>query len=137
MDVMKEDIPMPDVGKPQGRVKFLQRDKGIQIGYVLQLPIKPNPVSALPQKYRQETKLDNGLTVGPPDQVSYQGRFIFDLQDSDGFTLAKIVGPLEWFAAASDNPEQGTTDGTAPLSIVQRTKKIAVSFSAEKCNICD
>jgi len=133
---MKDDIPPPSAGKPEGRVKFLQHDKGIQIGYVLKLPIKPNPVSALPQKYRQETKLASGFVIGPPDQISYTGDFTFVLQDNDGFTLAKIKGPPERLTAASDNPIQGETEQTVPQSIAEHTKKIAVSFEAEKCDVC-
>jgi len=137
MAVMKRDIPPPEPGKLEGRVKFLQNDTGIQIGYVLKLPMKANPVSALPAKYRREEKLPNGMTIGPPDQVSYTGKFSFRLEDSDGFTLAKITGPDEYLTAASDNPIQGKTADTVPESVAKRTKKIAVSFDAEKCNVCD
>lgn len=137
MAAMKEDIPPPEPGKLEGRVKFLQRANGIQIGYVLKLPIKPNPVAALPAKYRRETKLPNGFTIGPPDQVSYTGEFTFNLQDGDGFSLAKITGPDESLVAASDNQIQGATEATVPESVVAHTKKIAVSFDAKKCNLCD
>lgn len=137
MAAMKDDIPPPNPGKLEGRVKFLDRDKGTQIGYMLKLPIKPNPVSALPARYRQMTKLENGVTIGPPDQVSYTGKFTFILKDADGFTLAKITGPEETVTAASDNPLQGNTEETVPRSIAERTKQIAVSFDAEKCNLCD
>lgn len=134
---MKEDIPPPQPGKLEGKVKFLQRDNGIQIGYMLKLPVKPNPVSALPAKYRQETKLPNGFTIGPPEQVSYTGKFTFNLQDRDGFSLAKITGPDEFLVAASDNNLKGTTEAIVPQSVATRTKKIAVSFDANKCNICE
>lgn len=137
MAVMKADIPPPEPGRLEGRVKFLERDKGIQIGYVLKLPMKANPVSALPAKYRHETKLESGMTIGPPDQVSYTGKFTFRLEDGDGFTLAKITGPDESLTAASDNPIQGATEDTVPESVAKRTKKIAVSFDASKCNLCD
>lgn len=43
------DIPWPKTTKPSGRVKFLNRDKGEQLGYVLKLPIGPNPTAALPE----------------------------------------------------------------------------------------
>jgi hypothetical protein len=35
ISAMKSDIPPPQPGKLEGRVKFLENDKGIQIGYVL------------------------------------------------------------------------------------------------------
>jgi hypothetical protein len=134
---MKDDIPPPEPGRLEGKIKFLQRDAGIEIGYVLKLPMKANPISALPAKYRQETKLDNGFTIGPPDQVSWTGKFTFNLQDGDGFSLAKILSHDESIAGASDNQLQGVTEATVPESIAIRTKRIAVSFDAEKCNICD
>jgi hypothetical protein len=84
-----------------------------------------------------ETKLANGMTMGPPDQLSYTGKFTFNLQDDDRFTLAKISGPDETIVAASDNPIQGATEETVPESIAKRAKKIAVSFDASKCYPCD
>jgi hypothetical protein len=137
MAVMKTDIPPPEPGKLEGRIKFLERTGDIQIGYVLKLPFKPNPVAALPAKYRKITKLENSFTIGPPDQISYTGKFTFNLQDADGFSLAKITGPDEYLTAGSDNPIQGTTEATISESIAKRTKRIAVSFDAQKCNICD
>lgn len=50
-EALNGDIPWPVTTKPSVRVKFLNRDKGEQLGYVLKLPIKSNPVSALPAKY--------------------------------------------------------------------------------------
>lgn len=137
MAVIKIDIPPPEPGKLEGRVKFLERDKGIQIGYILKLPMKPNPVSALPPKYRHETKLENGMTMGPPDQVSYTGKFTFNLEDEDGFTLAKITGPDERLTAGSGNQIQGATEDTISESVARRTKKIAVSFDASQCYPCE
>lgn len=98
---------------------------------------KPNPVSALPAKYRKETSLGNGFTIGPLDQISYSGAFTFRLEDGDGFTLATVVGPDETLIAASENKLQGSTENTVPESVVKRTKKVAVSFDAKKCNLCD
>jgi hypothetical protein len=92
-NALNGDIPWPDTTRPSGQVKFLNRDKGEQLGYVLKLPIKSNPTSALPAKYRQTTKEKNGLEIGPPDQVLYEGHFQFTLKDGDGFVLLKMDGP--------------------------------------------
>ena len=136
MTAIRHDIPMPTPGTIEGTAKYLERDKGIQVGYRLKLPIKPNPVSALPEKYRKTSDYGNGFTVGPPDQVSYTGKFTFDFQDADGFSLGKITGQPEILTAAADNSIQGMTDETVSQSIAERAKKIAVSFDAEKCNLC-
>lgn len=41
-EALNGDIPWPGTTKPSGRVKFLSRDRGEQLGYILKLPIKPN-----------------------------------------------------------------------------------------------
>jgi hypothetical protein len=130
------DIPWPGTTKPSGRVKFLNRDKGQQLGYVLKLPIKPNPTAALPEKYRHTTKGNNGLEFGPPDQVLYEGHFEFTLKDADGFVLLKVDSPTEHLSAGSDNPLQGTTEQTVPTSVVERTKEVDVGFVVTSCNPC-
>ena len=78
-DALRADIPLPKNEAPQGRVKFLNRDKGIQLGYVLKLPMKPVPVSTLPEKYRKNTKFGD-FEVGPPEQVQYVGHYDFVLK---------------------------------------------------------
>lgn len=135
-DALNGDIPWPDTTKPSGRVRFLNRDKGEQLGYVLKLPIKPNPTSALPAKYRRTTKGAGGLEFGPPDQVLYEGHFQFTLKDRDGFVLLKMDGPTDHISAASENSVQGTTGGTVPDSVIERTKIVEVSFLVVNCNPC-
>ena len=130
------DIPWPKTTPPSGRVKFLNRDKGEQLGYLLKLPIGPNPTSALPEKYRRTTKDKSGLEFGPPDQVLYEGHFEFTLKDADGFVLMKLSGPTEHISAASDNSVQGTTDDTVPGSVIQRTREVDVGFLVTSCNPC-
>ena len=135
-EALNGDIPWPDTTKPSGRVKFLNRDKGEQLGYVLKLPIKANPVSALPAKYRKTTKDANGLEFGPPDQVLYEGHFQFTLKDGDGFVLLRMDGPVEHLSAAAENSVQGTTDQTVPDSVIKRTKEVDVGFLVTSCNPC-
>jgi hypothetical protein len=135
-EVLNGDIPWPNTTKPLGRVKFLNRDKGEQLGYVIKLPIKPNPVSALAAKYRRTTKDASGLEFGPPDQVLYDGHFQFTLRDGDGFVLLKMNGPTEHLSAAADNSVLGTTDQTVPDSVIKRTKEVDVGFLVTSCNPC-
>jgi hypothetical protein len=135
-DALNGDIPWPDTSKPSGRVKFLNRDNVEQLGYVLKLPIKPNPTSALPAKYRRTSKDAKGLEFGPPDQVLYEGHFQFTLKDGDGFVLLKLDGPTEHLSAAAENSVQGTTNQAVPNSVIQRTKEVDVSFLVTSCNPC-
>src|SRR5579872_61591 len=130
------DIPWPGTTKPSCRVKFLNRDNGQQLGYVIKLPIKPNPTAALPEKYRRTTKGSNGFEFSPPDEVLYEGHFEFTLKDTDGFVLMKMDGPTEHLSAGSDNAVQGSTEQTVPTSVVNRTKRVDVSFVSVSCNPC-
>lgn len=131
------DIPWPKTTKPSGKVKFLNRDKGEQLGYVLNLPIGPNPTSALPEKYHRTTRDEKGVQWGPPDQVLYEGHFEFTLKDADGFVLTKLSGLTEHLSAGSDNSVQGTTEETVPSLVIERTKEVDVSFLVASCNPCD
>jgi hypothetical protein len=135
-EALNGDIPWPKTTKPSGRVKFLSRDRGKQLGYILKLPIAPNPTAALPAKYRKITKGDNGLEYGPPDQVLYEGHFEFTLKDADGFVLMKLNGPAEHLSAASENSVQGTAEETIPDSVTRRTRQVDVSFLVTSCNPC-
>jgi hypothetical protein len=131
------DIPWPGTTKPSGRVKFLNRDKGEQLGYLIKLSIKPNPTAVLPEKYRRLTKGDNGLEFGPPDQVLYEGHFEFTLKDGDGFVLLKMESPTEHLSAGSNNLVQGTTEQTVPISVVEHTKEVDVGFLVTSCTPCE
>lgn len=135
-EALNGDIPWPDTTKPSGRVKFLNRDKGERLGYVLRLPIKPNPVAALPAKYQKTTKDATGVEFGPPNQVLYEGHFQFTLKDGDGFVLLKMDGPVEHLSAAAENSVQGTTDQTVPDSVIKRTKEVDAGFLVTSCNPC-
>jgi hypothetical protein len=130
------DVPWPETTKPTGRVKFLSRDKGEQLGYLIKLPIKPNPTAALPEKYRRKTKDPSGVEFGPPDQVLYEGHFEFTLKDADRFVLMRVSGPTEHLSAASDNSVQGTTEETVPASVIERAEEVDVSFVVVTCNPC-
>lgn len=131
------DFSMPDSKKPSGKVKFLSRDKGIQLGYILTLPIDPKPTKDLPAKYTHLKTIQGGMQVGPPDQVELQGNFEFTLKDTDGFVLFQLKGPEHYLVANSQNQVQGTVDEPVPPSIVKRTKIVEVEFYTADCVPCD
>lgn len=136
-EALNGDIPWPKTTKPSGRVKFVSRDNGERLGYILTLPIGPNPTAALPEKYRRITKDKNGMEFLPPDQVLYQGHFEFTLKDADGFVLLKIDGPVEHLSSASDNSVQGTTEQTVQTSAIMHTRSVDVSFLVTACTPCE
>jgi hypothetical protein len=135
--VISVDFSIPDSKKPNGKVKFLNRDKGIQLGYVLTLPIDPKPTKTLPAKYTGLKTIEGGMQVGPPVQFELQGNFDFTLKDKDGFVLSQLKGPEHYLEANSQNQVQGTVDDPIPPSIVKRTKIIEIEFYAADCVPCD
>ena len=135
--VISIDFSLPDGKKPAGKVKFLNRDKGIQIGYILTLPIDPKPTKTLPAKYTGVKTIEGGVQVGPPAQLEFQGNFDFILKDADGFILSQVKGPEHYLEADSQDQVQGTVDEAIPASIVKRTKIVEIAFYAADCVPCD
>lgn len=136
LDYPIDTHPTPKAMGLTGKIKFLTRDNGNQLGFILKIPIEPVPTKTLPIKDQQEEKLANGFTFGPPDQLHLEGQFDFILKDSDGFVLQKISATEQNLAAGSDNPTQGTADGIIPPSIVERTKQVQASFLVKSCYPC-
>ena len=135
------DYPIDTLRTPKakgltGKVKFLRRDNGIQLGYVLKIPVEPVPTKSLPVKDQQVEKLPNGFTIGPPDQLHLEGQFDFILKDADGFELQRLSAAEQNIAAGDDNERQGTAAGTIPSSVADLTKQVTVSFLVKSCYPC-
>ena len=133
---MEQNWEFPTSKGPDGQVKFLDRDKGTQVGYKLSFPVDPKPVAQMPEAYRHIKKLSNGWTEGPPEQLELIGKFKFSLYDADGFLLSKVLGPTEYISAGSNNAVQNTVEDPIPPSIVDRTRKVEVGFEVDDCNPC-
>jgi hypothetical protein len=136
LDYPIETSPTPKAKGLSGKVKFLTRDNGIQLGYILKIPVEPVPTKSLPLKDQQEEKLPNGFTIGPPDQLHLEGQFDFVLKDADGFELQRISAVQQNIAAGADNERQGTANDIVPPSVVERTKQVTVSFLVKSCYPC-
>ena len=135
-NAIRADIPL-SWGKLAGKVKFLERDNGLHLGYVVKLPLKSLPVSGLPPKYRKLKPVENGLRVVPGDELAYTGSFEFILKDSDGFTLMSVSSGQETLSAGRDNSVQGATNDTIPRSAAKRTKSVLAHFVVESCYPCE
>jgi hypothetical protein len=129
--------PTPKATALTGKVKFLTRDSGTQLGYLLKIPIEPVPTKSLPIKDQKEEKLPNGFTIGPPDQLHLEGQFDFILKDADGFELQRISAVQQNIAAGADNDRQGIAEGVIQPSVQERTKKVEVSFTVKSCYPCN
>ncbi len=135
MWVSQQDFTFPATHKPSGQVKFIG-ENGVRIGYKLSLSIDAAPTAKLPEPYRRTKKLPNGFSEGPPEQLQFTGQFEFTLEDQDGFVVAKVSGPTEYLLANAKNTVQSVVVQPISQSIVDRTKKIEVSFSVDDCNPC-
>lgn len=135
-DALVADVPTPWAESLTGKVKFVNRDNGIQLGYVLKLPLKPVLVSTLPEKYRKTEKLPNGFVEGPPDKLHLEGHYNFTLKDSDGFVLQKLTSPKENLETGTNNDTQSMTETSVVSSVAERTKSVVVEFLVTKCYPC-
>jgi hypothetical protein len=129
--------PTPNVKGLSGKVKFLTRDNGTQLGYILKAPLDPIPTKSLPLKDQQQTKLTDGSMVGPPEELHLEGQFDFILKDADGFELQRISALQLNLAAGDQNEKQGIADGTIPSSVQERTKRVEVSILIKNCYPCN
>lgn len=134
--IMEQEWTFPGITGLSGQVKFLDRDKGTQLGYKLSVPIEPMPTAKMPEVYKRVKKLANGWTEGPGEQLEMDGRFRFSLSDADGFLLTRVYGPTEHLYAGSKNEVQSTIEDPIPQSIVGRTRKVEVGFEVDDCNPC-
>ena len=134
--IMEQEWTFPSITGPNGQIKFLDRDKGTQLGYKLFAPIEPMPTAKMPEAYKRVKKLANGWTEGPGEQLEMDGRFRFSLSDADGFLLTRVYGPTEHLYAGSKNEVQSTIEDPIPQSIVDRTRSVEVGFEVDDCNPC-
>jgi hypothetical protein len=65
--IMEQEWTFPSITRPNGQIKFLDRDKGTQLGYKLSAPIDPMPTAKMPEAYRRER---NSPTDGRKGQVT-------------------------------------------------------------------
>jgi hypothetical protein len=136
MDALVADVPIPKAKSLSGKAKFVSRDNGLMLGFVLKLPLDPLPTSSLPEKYRKTTKGTDGFEYGPPENLHLEGHYDFVLKDADGFVIQTISSPTENLEAGAENALQGMTEAAIPASVRERTKSVVVSFLATKCYPC-
>jgi hypothetical protein len=136
MDALVADVPIPKAKSLSGKAKFVSRDNGLMLGFVLKLPLDPLPTSSLPEKYRKTTKGTDGFVYGPPENLHLEGHYDFVLKDADGFVIQTISSPTENLEAGTENALQGMIETAIPASVKERTKSVVVSFLATKCYPC-
>lgn len=137
--LLNVDIPLPEVEKPQGKAKFLDRndiEKGTRLGYVITAHIAHLDTAQIPFKYKVEKKEGN-FTLGPTTEVVYAAHLAFTLKDADGFVLMITKSPPVELWSGQENILQGETVDAIPDGVVNRTKAIVMMLTADKCETCE
>jgi hypothetical protein len=135
-EAITSEIEIPRVTPPKGRAKFLDRDTGIELGYLITVPIASLDLSKIPAKYHKPQKLASGFEIGPTEQVDYKAHFEFILKDADGFKLIAVSSDPVEAVSGQDNVFQSSANEKIPASVATRTKSIEMNLSLDKCMTC-
>lgn len=135
------DLGVPDL-KATGRVKFVpvsEHGNTYQLGYQIQIDMKPLDMSKVPTKYKQERKaVENGFayTIDPIESATYQAQFEFTLADRDGFTIATIFGNKDYVRSGQKEMHQNLVTESVSPEMLRRTKKISGHVTILTCETC-
>lgn len=136
------DISLPDIKNISGKMKFRTgRDKptDLEAGYVVEFDIDKLNKDKLPEKYRKPTpcpSAQGGCTIDPVEEVVYNAKFQFTLQDKDHFDLLSTSSGNQYIYSGQHNRFQGLGADPVPLRIAQRVKFIKAQIHVEKCETC-
>jgi hypothetical protein len=136
--LLNVDIPLPEVEKPQGKAKFLDRndiEKGTRVGYIITTHVAHLDAAQIPAKYKVERKMGD-FTLAPITEVVYAAHLEFTLKDADGFVLMVTKSPRIELWSGQENILQGETADAIPTGVVNRTKTIVMMLTADKCETC-
>ena len=141
-DAIFSDLGVPDF-KTTGRVKFIPPpgdSSDYQIGYVLELDMKPLDMSKVPEKYKHPEVHENytigGLSGKNNDQATYKIKFSFTLKDKDGFVLQTIDGKEHYVESGGKQTIQDLTEGRITPAIYRRVATVTVHSLVETCSTC-
>jgi hypothetical protein len=135
-EAITSEIQIPHVTAPKGRAKFLDRETGIELGYLITVAVAGLDVSKIPAKYRKPQKLPGALELGPTEQVDYKAHFEFTLKDVDGFELVAVSSAPVDVLSGQENVFQGLAKEKIPASVATRTKTIQMDMTLDKCSTC-
>ncbi len=132
------DIARPEVDKPQGKAKFLDRNnigRGTRLSYLVTTHIAYVNAAKVPARYKAEQK-EGDFTLGPITEVVYSAHMQFTLKDADGFVLMTTKSqPLNLWSG-QENVFQGGAMDEIPAGIANRTRAIQMVLTADKCLTC-
>jgi hypothetical protein len=110
-----------------------------QLGYVVEVAMKPLDLSKVPDKYKHERKsVENGqeVTTMPLESATYKAKLTFILKDGDGFTVATLESKEHFIASGQTTPLQDMTASTIVPEVLRRTKHVTAEILIETCESC-
>ena len=143
-EVFAGDITMPTIYPPEGQFKFIDRGmgKGEELGFLVKVKMDKLDQAKLPAKYKK-TVSQGEYTIGPTETVVYTSHIEFTLKDADGFVLFKTLSeedpgtqwPMEIWSG-QETTLQGFAKDAIPAAVIDRTKKVEMQLTLDKCDTC-
>jgi hypothetical protein len=143
-EVFAGDITMPTIYPPEGQFKFIDRSmgKGEELGFLVKVKMDKLDQAKLPAKYKK-TVSQGEYTIGPTETVVYTSHIEFTLKDADGFVLFKTLSeedpgtqwPMEIWSG-QETTLQGFAKDAIPAAVIDRTKKVEMQLTLDKCDTC-
>jgi hypothetical protein len=133
------DLPVLERISASGRAKFISRgyeDSFASIGYVMDVATKPLDKKYVPDKYKhiEDMKSSGGrLQVLSIEEAVYEVNFEFNLLDSDGFVLMRVVSTDHNISSGTSVRVRAETEKLIPARVALLTKKICYGISVKKC----
>ena len=142
--LFEADIPLPEIEAIEAKIKLIAPPSGDSqrtrvIAYVIQVRIASLEKKNIPAKYlreRVEQYKAGPVTTPPLEQVTYAGQFAFYLVDKDGFNLAEVTGPEQWFESGKNNSFQDVTLMPLDLELVRRATTVRTHLVVLRCESC-
>ena len=134
-----KDIGPPDVTGLKGKAKFLDTNPDpasgdLPLGYIIEVTMKPTDLTKVPDKYKHDKDLGNGVTLPALVDARYQVNFDFVLLDKDGFELLKLESPETALMAGGTRVIQDHTKATVPRAIASKVASVQYELTIIKNN---
>jgi len=142
--MFESDIPLPKIEDFRASVKLVQPPTSPSfsarvVAYKAAIRVAGLQRKDIPAKYLREVLEQHKggpTTTLPLEQVTYVGQLKFALLDADGFVLAEVSGPEEWFESGTTNQLQHITTESISGALANRVVKIRPSFLVIRCESC-
>ena len=142
-DALMNDLYFPDY-KKNGKIKFLEDGKGLNIGYLIDVNVESLDITKIPKKYLIPKELViNGqkITQLPTSLVTFEISIIFILLDKDGFEIDSVKTQKIWIKSGENGkPNKQIIQGKVGNLTKEKVKKVAKvksEITFEKCVTCN